>query len=381
MSMFDRQASCLRSVVGQYLTRNAAHPAADQWANETLVHAFDAAQRAAAERNLKALTMLAPQRPPGTEKRFLEVLQKARRAMPFVDVDYGTGDGRGYRRPKPAADIMRLQIGEDHLSNFDAPAANLSSERLTVSEAVLARSRVMRAGAHLVVAPKPGTTRAGTAEIPLQAVPVGLTLTRPAPFALIPDLDESPVPVSPLSAVMVTDKVQRPDDLATHAFRVSLKRSEINDRPDDELINIVLHAIILGLADAVDRELLGAILASDPGMFTLGRAAAKGLTFGELRAIVGTDEPGAGLTPGPGYGDAAGQLFLNSIPAELASAADRTVIAAFDKFGISAGPEITLLVERTAADGSVTLTCFCELRTVIPDDGFAWVFQAPAVTP
>lgn len=379
MSLFDRQVSRVRSVVGQYLTRDAAHPAADQWANETLAHAFEAAHRAAAERQLIAIAKAQPVLPPGVEERLLEVLRAAQRAMPFVDVDYGTGDGRGHRMKKPAASMLQIKIGEDHLPDFAAPAANQRSERLTFSETLLAQSCVLRAGARLLAEPKSKSLSGKNAAI-FQRVPTGLIIARPAPFRSGADPEIDPAVLTPLASIIADDQVERPDDLANYSFRVSLKRREILARPENELMELVLWSITQGLARAVDAELLGAIAASSPQMFSLGRAAAKGVRFGDLRALVGTSETGVGNDAGPGYGDAAGGLFVHSVPAELCAAATDTVIGDFGKFGVALGGNITVVIERTAADGSTTLTCWAAMRAVLPDAGYAWSFQPP-VTP
>lgn len=379
MSLFDRQANRLRSAVGQFLTRDAAHPAADQWANETLGVAFEAARRAAAERQITALAKSRPALPPGAEQRLLEVLVAARRALPFRDLDYRTGDERGHRLPQPAASILHLVIGEDHLPDFAAPEANRHSERLTIAESVLSQSCVMRAGARLLAEPKSKPLPGKNSAI-FTRVPTGLTLARPAPFRSGADVDDDPAVLTPLADILADDRVERPDDMAAYSFRVSLGRREIGQRPDGELLELVLWSISQGLARAVDAELLGAIAASSPGMFSLGRAATKGVKFADLRCLVGVHETGVGNAGGPGYGDAAGGLYVNSIPAELCASTPDTIIADFGKFGVALGGEITLLVERTAGDGSVTLTVHASMRAVLPDAGYAWRFQPP-VTP
>ena len=97
-----------------------------------------------------------------------------------------------------------------------------------------------------------------------------------------------------------------------------------------------------------------------------------------MRAIIGTEGVPASSAFGPAYGDQAGQLFVHSIPAELCAATDRTLIAAFDRFGLAIGGEIRLLIDRTAGDGSLTATCWCGMKAVLPDPGFAWRFTPVA---
>lgn len=169
---------------------------------------------------------------------------------------------------------------------------------------------------------------------------------------------------------MNEDRIERPDDLRSYSFRVSLTRREQKDRRDDELLDAVLVSIIDGLAAAVDAELLGAIVAAAPEVYSLGKAAAKGVSFGELRALIGTG--------GAAVGDQPGALFVQNVPAVLCPSIDETVIAAFDRFGVAVGGEIRVLIERTKADGSVIVTCWAALKAVLPDIGFAWTVPAEA---
>lgn len=376
---FDRSQGGNRSVVGQYLTRD------QQPVESAAMHLLRLAHEEASR-----VQSLAPA--PGAERggepaetpameRLTEAVVHARRALPFAERAPGGDLDRTLRLPMPAARMVTLDIGADHLPAFKAPAGNQPSEAMTLAESLLTHARTLQAGAHLLLEPKGRVLETGTGVPALQVVPVGLQIVRPAPFAVVTDPDgdldpENPgtAALTPLAAVLVEDRIERPDDLTNYAFRVSLSRREQKDQRDGDLVAALMHAVTLGLAQAADAELLGAILAADPAVFTLGAAAAKGISFPELRAIVGTDEALNGSDFGPGYGDQAGRLFVHSIPAELCAAIDRTVIGAFDRFGLAMGGDIRLLIERTAGDGSLTATCWCAMKAVLPDPGFAWRF-------
>lgn len=385
---FDRSQGRNRSVVGQYLTRGSdttPRPPAESAAMHLLRLAHEEASRiqppapVASSHNRR-----------GGETPKLDSLRaavsEARTALPYVERYPGGDLDRPQRLPMPAARMVHFNIGEDHLPDFAPPEATQRNEAITLAASVLANARTMRAGARLLIEPKARVIETGTGVPALQAVPVGLGIVRPAPFALVNDPDGELDPdhpdeaaLSPLSTILVEDRIDRAEDLKNYAFRVTLTRREQKDRSNDELLEALMHAIALGLAQAADTELLGAILASGPEVFTLGNAAAKGLNFSELRAIVGTDEALHSSIFGPGYGDQAGHLFVHSIPAELCAAADRTVIGAFDRFGLAIGGEARLLIERTAGDGSLIATCWCAMKAVLPDPGFAWRFTP--VTP
>lgn len=381
MSLFDRQASRVRSIAGQYLTRDTSAP---QPVESAAMHLLRLVHEEASR--VQSLTPTASEHAgqvvgtPAMEK-LTEAVAQARRALPFIERAPGGDLDRTQRIPMPAARMVTLDIGSDHLPVFDAPAGNQPSEAMTLAESLLTHARTLQAGARLLIEPKGLDIETGTGVPALQVVPMGLELVRAAPFAVVTDPDgdldpETPgaAVLTPLASVLVNDRIERPDDLKNYAVRVSLTRREQKARNDGELLAALLHAITLGLAQAADAELLGAIMAADPGVFSLGGAAAKGLRFQELRAIVGTDEALNGSAFGPGYGDQAGRLFVHSIPAELCAAADRTVIGAFDRFGLAIGGEIRLLIDRTAGDGSLTATCWCAMKAVLPDPGFAWRF-------
>lgn len=373
--LFDRLHTRGRSIVGAHFTRGlsgmpqlgnsesraASHPAADAWARQVIDETMEAAKALAIDKQLRAIAKIAPVLPPAADQRLRDALENARRAMPFVEFSPGGDLDRVYRIPQPAASIVHFKIGEDHLPSFAAPTETHPSEHVTISDAVLQNARVMRAGARLLTEPKVDPINTGTGVPVLRAVPVGMSIIKPAVFSVVDDPDDE-LPLSALVTVLADDRIDRYEDLKRVGFRVSLTRREEKDRKDGELMQAVLDAVVMGLANAADAELLGAISAAAPQPFSFGAAAAKGLRFEELRAIVGSGDTQAD-------GDR-GELFWRGIPAELSNAASPTFIGAFDRFGVAIGREITLLIKRTSAEGSVEITCWAGLKAIIPDLGY-----------
>ncbi|MFC3571387.1 hypothetical protein [Paracoccus simplex] len=174
---FDRSQSRHRGIVGQYLTRDPRP--AETPAMERLRCAFAA----------------------------------ARNALPYAERAPGGDLDRTLRIPMPAARMVTLDIGADHLPAFEAPASNQPSEAMTLAESLLTYARTLQAGAHLLIEPKGRVIETGTGVPALQVVPMGLEVVRPAPFEVVldPDGDDDPenpgtAPLTPLGSVLVGDR-------------------------------------------------------------------------------------------------------------------------------------------------------------------------------
>ncbi len=118
-------------------------------------------------------------------------------------------------------------------------------------------------------------------------------------------------------------------------------------------------SLSLGLADAADRLLLAHIAAATPTAFTLAKAAAAGLRFPELRAVVGTSGTGAAVGQD-------GVLRANGIAAELTSEASGTIIGAFNRSAVFIRDRVDVLVERRDTAGRQRVTCWASLAPMAP---------------
>jgi hypothetical protein len=251
-----------------------------------------------------------------------------------------------------------------------------AGEALTLGEAVLMNSRVLQAGAHLIALPEPQLIDTKTGAPAFSEVPAGFRVVKPAPFGAISlTAGEGTVTATALSGVIAAAALDR-SAMTQRAFRVTLPRSAQKNVGEAQLTAEALHAIALGLGRAVDAELLTALLATTPANFNLGNAAAKGLRFAELRAIIGNGGTGA-TTAGAelrATWRTMGAEFVPtpSLPAELSADMDQTLVAAWDRFAVVVSPVVEVLAERIDASGGVTLTCWADFAALIPDAGFAW---------
>ncbi|MFU8865088.1 MAG: hypothetical protein ACNA7O_14325 [Rhodobacterales bacterium] len=247
-----------------------------------------------------------------------------------------------------------------------------AGEQMTIGQAVLMNSRVAMAGAAVIALPEQRLID-GTAPA-LAEVPAGMRVINPAPFgAIVETLGEGQVTASVLADIITEAALDR-SAMTQRAFRVPLPRSAMRDIGEAQLTAEALHAIALGLGRAVDAQLLAAIVAATPAVYTnqpvgtASTAAARGLRWQDLAAIVGT--AGAGATVD------GGQLYVGGVPAELSADMTQTLVGAWDRFGVVVSPEIEVLAERIDATGGVTLTCWCDMQALIPDLGNVWAVGA-----
>lgn len=259
-------------------------------------------------------------------------------------------------------------IGRDGRLTLAAMMGEASAAQITVADAVALSSRTMRAGAHLVDEAESRPIKTGTDLVALQSVPSGLRIVRPAKFTKMDESEtDTAVTAAALADLVAEAKIDRPDDLARYSFQVPITRADLRSVEENRLLLEVLSALVLGLGQAADSELLSAIHATTPAAFNTGRAAAKGVRWPELRAIIGA----ATTAPTATVADS-GELFLAGVPADLSDSVTQSTVAAFDRFGVVMGTDLQILIERKSATGDVVLTAHAGLKAVLPDAGFAW---------
>ena len=240
---------------------------------------------------------------------------------------------------------------------YSVPRGMLAGERMTFEAAGITNSRTCQFGAILM--PTPMNVRALGVAGALEEIPSEFVTVRPAAFARPPMVgDDFEVPDSPFPVSIA--KVDR-EGFPQYAYRFGVSRGTMRQRGVKQLAGEIVATLALGFGRAVDAELLGAITAAAPEPFTLSAAAAAGVRFEELRALVGTDGAGASAIDG--------HLFAAGIPAELTGDVPQTIVAAFSRFAVATYEEIEVLVQRTERTGNLTVTCWLSLQALMPDGG------------
>lgn len=250
------------------------------------------------------------------------------------------------------------------------PKGTEAGKQTTFSSVLLEASRVSQAGARVIlVAEADDAVQMPGGGIALQKRNAGYTLVEAVNFAMVPDADPLAVPpetgeVSTSALPIYRDMIDL-DTMPSYGFRVALSRSEQKSFEDGELEDSALVSIALGIARTADQVLLSAIAASTPAAFTLGAAAALGVEFVELRALVGTAGNGAAVGQD-------GTLRAAGVLAELTPVTAETIVGTFSRAAVAVHEDIRLVAERTNKHGELILTCWVNMQALLPLPGAFW---------
>ena len=299
-----------------------------------------------------------------------EMIAEAQRALP-----HHTVQREGYADPlrikKPAASLRTLNlnssflpalIGQDGTTLTAAPIANMAGEKIPMSAAIIANSRVAKAGAHIII--RPDQTRAiamgqrGGVALANQAS--HFVTVEAAPFATVPDEEDVPVSLIPVSRAKL-DWETAP----SISVRFHLNHKTQKDIGNDQYAAELMAAITIGLANAADRMILEAINATLPAAFSLGAAAAQGIATHELRGLIGTAGTGAAFRND-------GTLTAAGVSAELTGDMGGTLVGAFNRCAIAIHEDVSVLAERTSTAGALDVTCWCSMIAAVPDSAKFW---------
>lgn len=238
-----------------------------------------------------------------------------------------------------------------------APTGESAGKTTKVSAALIAASLVAKAGAHIIVAAERPIPNAN--ELALYRDAGALVIVDPATFGAVADganATTSPLPVKSADISWPT--------APSIAFSTAITRRQGKDAGYG-LEAAVAHAIVLGLARAADNTLLGAIVAASPSAFTLGAAAARGLEFAELRALIGTAATGAAVGQD-------GTLRAAGVLGELTPTIAETIVGSFTRAGVAVHPEISVHAKRTSLYGDMEITVFANMLPLVPDASAFW---------
>lgn len=312
------------------------------------------------------------------------LIEGASRALGYQDIAPGGDFDRAHRRAKIAGVNGRVELSCEMLPALmdrdgritRTPAARPGGEKMTLAAAAAGYSRVIEAGAHMIRLPDESLAiPIGTSgNIALQNRPASLRLIEAATFGAVP-LDpltgEGTIAAAPLP--MPEAEIDR-DALTQRAVRFEIKRGLQKDRAPGELESEIYTALTLGIGRAMDAELLAAILATNPTAYTAfpfgtaSTAAALGLTWGEIRALIGT--AGAGAVADHG------ELFAGGVRAELTADAAETIAGAWNRSAVVYHDMAEILVERRNVQGDLVVTAWLGMAALVPTPGAFWTVGA-----
>ncbi|WP_237384570.1 hypothetical protein [Xanthomonas campestris] len=108
--------------------------------------------------------------------------------------------------------------------------------------------------------------------------------------------------------------------------------------------------------------LLSALSAASLANFSLAAAAAQGLRFADLAALIGTSATGA--TVGQD-----GVLRAAGVAAELTDATAGTFVGAFNQAAVILDREVRVVADRHSLDGELLVTVFTSAAALVPRAG------------
>lgn len=305
------------------------------------------------------------------------LLASTRNAVGYTEISNVDGTTR-HVLPKRAANVMHMNLRNStalaqpanplRTMRSGLPDAGTPGKVIDLNTALAASSRCVEAGSRIIVVPAAEEARFINGEPVFEQRDIHFDLIEPTRATRH---DGNDLPLSPLAIFRDYVNVENMPSFGIH---VSLTRREMKQFNDGELAASAMASIILGLGRTVDEVILGSVLFNKPGPFGLQSAAAAGLRFSELRAMIGTNGTGAGVAEDGSLRAGWGATTDNSgIVAELTDVCAETVIGDFSRAAAAIHEEIRLVADRTGTDGSMTLTAFAGVQALLPRPGVFWV--------
>lgn len=298
-----------------------------------------------------------------TLQRIIALAADAQAAQPYVaHTAPGAQEPHAYSKaPAGMSAILRLQ--DDFLPDLvtadgritRTPFAAPAGQSLRLDAAIAAASRVVQAGAHLIVHRGTDSSDAvGTdGVVGVRRRYSELRAIEAAPFSVV--ADDADVTVSDLPTFAASIDWESAPSLAV---RFEIPRSELRNPGLESIAAEIMAALALGIARAADRLVLQACAASAATNFSVAAAAARGLKWDELRAFSCLD--GAGVVGGDGV------LRVAGVPAELSGDSAVSVVGAFTRCGIAVHDEVTFMLERRGLAGGLTATAWVTAQALVP---------------
>lgn len=237
----------------------------------------------------------------------------------------------------------------------------------TTFNAILAeRSLVAQAGATIISQPGP-MTQTANASVTMKQVTDRFVVIEPGKFTKVADGAELQVSGKPY-LVAAYDSANVP----SYGVGFTLSRQQLkHEFPDDTVLRAVNSAIERGIADLADFILLdhlataGQVLTDATFKGLAKAAAARGLRWDEIRAIVGGDCTGLEV-------DGAGILRAFGARAEISNQTTKTIVGAFNRAAIGIDDELRVTAKRVL-NGGVEVLVWANAMPLVPDATAFWV--------
>lgn len=308
------------------------------------------------------------------QRLMLGAMESARRAQPFFLRAPG-GDEEKTQAVKQSmvrGVVACLKTG-DLPGLFDeggtlirTPGAVSAASTIRLEAGTINTSRIASAGSHIIVRPEQAHAIATgvTGLVAMESIASDFRAVEAAIYGTVAGEGDAPVIAYPVGVAHIDW-----DQAVAKGFRLEIPRSGRLGVGSGVICREIGIALGLGLGRAADEALLSKIIASNPTPFTLAKAAAQGLKFGELRGLVGIAGNGAIISP-------SGDLRAAGIPSELTGDMTATIVGAFDRAAVAIYEKVDVHFERTDTNGSLSVTVWAHLVPLLPDPEKFWVVGA-----
>lgn len=312
-----------------------------------------------------------------TIEQLRALFDDAKRRQGYEAIYNADGSLRAVHRTTPGSansfSLRELQIAARAAGEVGVTERNTAGKLIPVSAAIAEQSRVAQAGARILLVDPAAEAKQvgqGTGVLGFSYVAREFITINPAPFAPIPEptplVSESASPVDRLKYGYHGGADQGFPG-PSYAVRFKLTRGDARAAygGEDQLLEELLQSITMGLARSADDALLTAILARTPAAFSLAAAAASGLEFKQLRALVGTSGSAAAVGQD-------GTLRAAGVGAELTPAIAPTVVGSFGSAGLALHDSLRILIEHVNVEGDAFVTCWADFQALLPEQLYFW---------
>ncbi|WP_238691660.1 hypothetical protein [Xanthomonas arboricola] len=268
---------------------------------------------------------------------------------------------------QPVANVASFFDANGRLRRVPPSREAVTFAEVSPLEIARQTSRVAAAGAHLLLREDAIAPAANNGVPVFQREISGFSTVVPA--RLIPTADGTAIPDTNALPVR-TASVDWADaeTAALHSVRFDISRADLRKyRDEGNLTAIITASILVGMGQMADAALLRALAAANLANFSIGAAAAAGVSHSDLRGLVGTAGTGASIADDGG-------LRAARIVAELTDASTLSFVGAFNNAAVLLDRSIQVVAERAGSvmSGGMTITVIGSAVALVPDASKFW---------
>jgi hypothetical protein len=290
--------------------------------------------------------------------------------MPTAVREVSTARGTIFNLAEPIPNLAAYFDADGRLRRIPKGRSTVGNETVDPLTVARANSRLAAAGAQLLLrAPSiPPTAIGPQGVVVMQREISGLALALPLKLQTVADEDSAPVLTS-LPFASATVDWSDESSATAYAANLEIPRDDYRSRLLDGTLDELLTAsIIAGVGRIADQALLAALASASLEDFTIAKAAAVGLRFADLRAIVGTNATGAEVGQD-------GVLRVAGVAGELSDAGTSTFVGDFASAASIFDREVRVVAQK-GINGSLSVSVYGAAAALLPDPNRFWLVSA-----